>query len=99
MQTYDFAKPITDLEGKEITDVSATPPASVQMNKLLAQALANAAEGPALKFYEWSKALYKDGKLPLDSTDADILKAFIEGHKSLTNLAKGQMLILFRKTA
>lgn len=79
-------KPLLDLDEKAVEPEQ-------KLSKLLAEALAYANQGPALKYLEWAIKLKRDGVVELDSNDLnEVLKKFVEGCQTLTNLVKGQLL-------
>lgn len=61
-----------------------------ELSKLLSS---NAESKNALKAWEMSKTLYKDGKLKLDTSDFEFLKSEIESIKGMFPIFKGQVLI------
>lgn len=80
---------LTDLDGQPIENANA--------GKLLANTLAQQAKGDALKFWEWALALNKGEVIDLDTSDQATLKSFIKDSESLAILAKGQLLLVFKK--
>lgn len=80
---------LTDLDGQPIENANA--------GKLLANTLAQQAKGDALKFWEWALALNKGEVIDLDTSDQATLKSFIKESESLAILAKGQLLLVFKK--
>lgn len=80
---------LTDLDGQPIENANA--------GKLLANTLAQQAKGDALKFWEWALALNKGEVIDLDTSDQATLKSFIKDNESLAILAKGQLLLVFKK--
>jgi len=85
----DFNFNLTDLDGKEIENANA--------GKLLANTLVQQAKGDALKFWEWALALNKGEIIDLDTSDQTTIKSFIKDSESLSVLAKGQLLEVFKK--
>jgi len=80
----DLNKPILNLEGIELEGVT--------MAKVVANALANAGQGDAIKFLDWALQLHKGQVLELDKSDFDTLKNFVQNAQGLTVLAKGRIL-------
>jgi hypothetical protein len=77
-------KPILGLDGKEIE--------GTHLGKIIAQTLASASKGDALKFFTWAQKLYSGETLDLDPSDTETLKTFIKEAESLTILTKAQAL-------
>lgn len=75
---------IKDLEGKEIPDSNA--------GKVIANLLANANEGNAVKYVAWALTFHAGGEVELDKADFDTLKSLISDSKNITNLVKAQAL-------
>ena len=80
-------KNLLDLEGKDLPDSN--------LGKLVGQLLSQANEGDALKLWDWARKLYAGKELDLDPSDTQTFEAFIKNNKSLTILAKAQILELF----
>ena len=85
----DFNFNLKDLSGEEIQDANA--------GKLLAQSLINQSKGDAIKYWEWALALNKGEVIDLDTSDQSVIKSFIKESEALTVLAKGQLLLVFKK--
>lgn len=60
--------------------------------KLVANLLAAASKGDALKLFSWAQDLYAGKSLTLDPSDEKTLKEFITNSEQLTILAKAQIL-------
>jgi hypothetical protein len=75
---------------KDILGLDKTPIAP--MGKVLAEQLANAAKGDALKFFGWAQSFYDNKEVTLDKSDLKNLVEFINEHSTLTIAAKAQML-------
>lgn len=83
---------------KYVIDLDVTP---VDLNgasldetfgKVVAQhVLANSAEGPPLKCWEWAQTLYQSKPLSLDTTDFEMFKSLVMSSRAITNLVKGQL--------
>ncbi|MBA4851358.1 hypothetical protein [Emticicia sp. BO119] len=86
----DFNQPIVGLDGNVIEGSN--------MGKILADQLAIATKGNALKFWEMATKLYCGEAIDLDQSDQSIVKDFIEKHESLPNLTKAQLLLVFIET-
>jgi len=78
---------ITDLDGTDIADSN--------LGKTIAQTLAFARDGDALKLFDIAIKLQKGETITLDTSDTTMLKERIKGADSLTNLVKAQALQLF----
>lgn len=89
----DFNQAIKGLDGQELLDIDGK---AVSMGKLLASQLASSNKGDALKFYTWALKIYNGDKLDLDPSDKSTLKEFIKGCEQLTNMAKAQLLEVFK---
>lgn len=85
----NFATPFLDLEDNEVVENGAT----LTLNKVIAPVMASQNEGvDVMKFYDWSRGIYKGGVIELDRTDLEIIKNFIKDSKQLSVLAKGRLL-------
>lgn len=85
MNTINLDFPVNDLAG--------LPVPNSHLGKLLANLLAQAQKGPAVKFMDWALALYKTGSTPpLDDTDLGVLVQFVEAHEQIVALAKAPLL-------
>lgn len=80
-----------------LNDLDSKPIENANVGKLLATSLTQQAKGDPLKFWEWALALHKGEIIDLDTSDQNTLKTFIKESESLTILAKGQMLQVFKK--
>jgi uncharacterized protein YecA (UPF0149 family) len=87
MKKINLNKAITDLDGKDIEGSN--------LGKLVAQMLASATKGDALKFMSWALKLHAGESLELDPSDVETLKNFIKDHDQLTILSKAQILECF----
>jgi len=81
-------KPLNDLDGKEI-------PGS-DMGSIVGQTLVSGTEGDAIKLYELALRI-KQGEVTLDTSDAELLERHVRESKTLTILAKGQILLELKK--
>jgi hypothetical protein len=88
---YDLNKPLLDEDGKEVKDLT--------LAKSLAGLIFNSVSTEVpYKLFEMGLQLKKDGILTIDTTDKDMLTAFIERSPNITNLGKGRILeVLFKK--
>ena len=62
------------------------------LGQLLATQLMMSNEGDAIKFYEWALKMNRNESIEIDKSDYNMLKTFVEKSKTLTNLAKAQIL-------
>jgi hypothetical protein len=62
------------------------------IGKILANSIFQANKGNSIKLYDWAMKLWNKEKLVVDSTDFDMLRAFIDSAESLNILVKGQLL-------
>lgn len=85
MKKIDLDFNLKNLLGEEIKDGHA--------GKIVAETLASAADGDALKNWGWANKFYKREPVDLDRSDFDKLKNFIESHKGLPAITKAQILI------
>lgn len=58
----------TDLTGKD---------SDTNLGKVLANMLASAQKGNAIKFYDWAIKLFNDGEIEIDEADRKVLEKFI----------------------
>lgn len=89
----DFNQPLVGLDGKDVIDQDGT---KLPLGKLLAQQLATANKGDALKLFTWAQKCYNGEQLDLDASDEGTLKDFIKNNEQLTILAKAQLLGVFK---
>ncbi len=78
---------LKDLDGKDIEKSNA--------GKTIANALASASKGDAVKYWGWALNLNEGKELSLDKSDKDLLKNFVKDHESFTVLLKAQVLGAF----
>ena len=83
----DLNKAIKDLDGKEIEGSN--------LGKLVAQMLASANKGDALKYMSWALKFHEGTSVELDPSDVETLKNFVKDNEQLTNLSKAQILEVF----
>lgn len=62
------------------------------LSKIIANVLAYATSGPATKFMDWARELYRTGIITVDRTDAEVLEGFIKHSETLPNITKEQAL-------
>lgn len=87
----DFKKELLFLDGKPIMEQKMKaddPDVPVMINKMLATNLSQSPKG-GMKMFHWALDLYKEGKLTLDKTDRDLIKAEIN-EMQISNLVKGR---------
>jgi len=84
----NFNIAITDLDGKDIPESN--------LGKTIAQTLAFARDGDALKLFDYALKLQKGEVISPDTSDSVMLKERIRGADSLTNLVKAQALLIFQ---
>jgi hypothetical protein len=84
----NLKKALLDLDGNVI-------PGS-EMGSLVAQALVSGTDGDAVKLYELAMKV-KNGEVDLDTSDSELLERCIKESKTLTVLAKGQILLELKK--
>ena len=89
----DFNQPLKGLDGVELKDEKDQP---VTLGKLLSSQLAFSNKGDALKLFTWAQKMYEGKPLDLDKSDETVLKDFIKGNEQLTNIAKAQILSVFK---
>ena len=82
---------ITTPDGKPIE-----PPQTLA--KTLSGFLSQDSKGDAMKCWEWSKKLAKDGVLELDSSDTETLKGLIRDNDRMAILVKGPLLIAIKES-
>lgn len=90
---FNFEQPLKGLDGVELKDEKDQ---AVTLGKLLASQLAFTNKGDALKLFTWAQKLYDGKPLDLDKSDETVLKDFIKGNEQLTNIAKAQILSVFK---
>lgn len=89
----DFNKALKGLDGQDVKDEKNE---SLPIGKLLAQQLASSNKGDALKYFTWAQKAYAGEPLDLDKSDEGTLKEFIKSNEQMTNLAKAQLLEIFK---
>lgn len=85
----DFSGNFLAPTGSDVVDEHGN---TIAIGKYLAGALYNSRKGDALKFFDWSMALYKQGKLALDSSDCETLHQWVKADESMTNGLRAQIL-------
>lgn len=60
-------------------DLTGSPVPNTNLGKLLAVHLAQAKQGPSLKYFDWALTLHKTGKLEIDDADLRTLTDLVEG--------------------
>lgn len=89
-----FNKAFKDLEDNEVYEGGQT----LYLHKTLAPVMAAQPEGvDVIKFFDWSRAIYKGEEIDLDRKDQETLKTFITNCKQLSVLSKGQLLDCFKR--
>jgi hypothetical protein len=87
----NFDRNCIGLDGEPIKDTITGE--VINLSKALANNLANSISSPdVLKFYDWSKSLFRDGKLTVDRSDFQKLKTFIETVQGISVLIRAQWL-------
>jgi hypothetical protein len=89
----DFNKALKGLDGQDVKDENGQ---ALPIGKLLAQQLASSNKGDALKYFTWAQKAYAGEALDLDKSDEGTLKDFIKSNEQMTNLAKAQLLEIFK---
>ena len=84
MTKINLNKAITDLDGKDIEGSN--------LGKLVAQMLASASKGDAMKYMAWALKFHHGEAIELDPTDLETLKTFVKENEQLTMLSKAQVL-------
>lgn len=79
-------KDLLSLDGEALNNGNA--------GKLVAQLLANAPKGDALKFWDWAVKLNKGEELDLDPSDLNVLIDFIKSNDTIFVIAKAQLLTM-----
>ena len=80
----------------ELLDLDGTVIKNENVSKILANKLASASKGDALKFWDWAKKLFKCEVIDLDKSDQETLKGFIKDSE-LPIIYKAQILEIFLK--
>lgn len=77
---------------KQFLGLDGKPLEGQTIGQFLAQALASASKGDALKYWDWATKLHAGKELSLDISDSETLKAFVKENEGFTALAKAQLL-------
>lgn len=85
----DLNKPLLGLDGTEIPDET--------IGKNVARALVSTGKGDAIKCFTWASSLFKGETISLDESDISSLKQMIKDSEVITNLVKGQALLIIEK--
>lgn len=88
----DFNVNLKGLDGQEVKDGDK----AITVGKMLANQLAFANKGDALKMFNWAQKMYNGETLDLDKSDESVLKEFVKNNEQLTVLAKAQILNVFK---
>jgi hypothetical protein len=67
-------------------------PAPNTKGRILAASMGNISTGDALKFWHWSRELYKSGVLEVDAADFEVIKAHASSTENIPNWMKGQII-------
>lgn len=78
----DLNKPLTDLDGTETGE---------KLNRVLADILKRSPSGDAIKILDWAIDLWKVGKITIDSSDFEVIRACVNQSQTWA-LAKAQIL-------
>jgi cell division septal protein FtsQ len=89
MKIQFYNQQLKALDGQPVEDAQGN---YVMMHMALGSALVSGSEGEVLKFYDWALKMHNGIELDLDKSDQEVLKKFIKETKTLTILAKGQLL-------
>ena len=89
----DFNKPLKGLDGKEVIGPDDK---AINLGQFLANQLASAGKGDALKMFTWAQKIFNGDVLDLDPSDSATLKEFIKSNETMTVLAKAQLLSVFK---
>lgn len=84
MITIDLSQPLPGLDDQ--------PLGNQTLGKLVATALANLVDGPAIKIIDWARSLHQTGIVELDAADLDLFKQKVESSQHLSILIKGPVL-------
>ena len=76
----------------ELLSIDGTPIEGAIAGKLVAQRIATANQGDALKLFGWATKLYKGDALDLDASDMQVFRSLIENDQELTILTKAQVM-------
>ncbi len=85
-----------NLKGKLLTDLDGKVLDGSDMSMLVGQALVSGTEGDAIKQYELALKL-RTGEVDLDTSDTELVERVVRESKTLTILAKGQILLELKK--
>ena len=85
-----------NLKGHLLKDLDGNPLEGSDMSILIGQALVGGTEGDAVKQYELALKI-RAGEVELDTSDAELVEKSVKGSKTLTVLAKGQILLALKK--
>ena len=77
-------KPFNGLDGKQIENL--------MLGKILANHLASANKGDAVKMIDWAMKLYNGKELDLDKSDIKTMTEFVEKSEAINNICKAQIL-------
>jgi len=86
----DLNQPITAPDGTPLVPAQS-------LAQVLSGFLSQDSKGDAMKLWEWSKKLAKDGILELDSSDTETLKGLVKDNERMAILAKGPILIAIKE--
>lgn len=84
----NLTKSFTDLDGKE---------SETNMGKVLANMLASAQKGDAIKFYDWAISLFRTGVIEIDESDKKTLEKFVTA-SGASMAIQGQLLKVLDST-
>jgi len=88
MIKVDLNVPLKGLDGTVVNE-NGTP---LTCGKVLANQLASASEGDAIKMYGWAVKMYENQPVEVDDSDFKKMRDFTEASKQMSILAKAQIL-------
>lgn len=94
MKKLNFNRPLVDLSGDQIKLPDGT---HQNLGRLLGNTLVSQADGDIWKYYGWGKAAHSGKDVEVDKSDEEKLRKFIEENKTISILAKAQLLECFEQ--
>ncbi len=86
----DTKKVLVDLSGKALKNGTE----ELTLGEAVANILATAKVGGAMKLYSMAQKFYSEDSIDLDTADLALLKSSVEATDIYLNLVKGQILVI-----
>lgn len=93
MVKLNLNKMLLGLDGKDHSSKDED-----RLAKILATRLSYSNKGEAVKLFDWSMSLWKDGEILVDKADLDFLVNFVKEDEQMYNFVKAQIIAVLKKS-